>query len=224
MAAPMSSKACRWALVGSVSIGTATSVPVNRTWLRVKVARCSSRARKLRISDGRVVLARGLGLGAGGTAGGGDRAGRGGRVLVGEGERRPCLARVPGEVAGEHADQHVGPGAFFEPVEDGPQVQVVSLDVAEVPLHVLEVLAGGHHGGRVQLAGGALYVYFVSTASGDSSSPNLGRPKPHDEIEATLGWRTLYRSTCKSGHGALRAATRVSRACCDVGRTIALTF
>ena len=48
MAAPMSSKACRWALVGSVSIGTATSVPVNRTWLRVKVARCSSRARKLR--------------------------------------------------------------------------------------------------------------------------------------------------------------------------------
>ena len=46
--APMSWKACRWALVGSVSIGMVTWVPVNRTWLRVRVARCSSRLRKLR--------------------------------------------------------------------------------------------------------------------------------------------------------------------------------
>jgi hypothetical protein len=48
IAAPMSSKACRWALVGSVSIAMVTWVPVYRTWLRVKVARCSSRPRKLR--------------------------------------------------------------------------------------------------------------------------------------------------------------------------------
>ena len=46
--APMSWKACRWALVGSVSIAMVTWVPVYRTWLRVKVARCSSRSRKLR--------------------------------------------------------------------------------------------------------------------------------------------------------------------------------
>ena len=46
--APMNSKACRWALVGSVSIAMVTWVPVYRTWLRVKVARCSSRPRKLR--------------------------------------------------------------------------------------------------------------------------------------------------------------------------------
>ena len=46
--APMSSKACRWVLVGSVSIAMVTWVPVYRTWLRVKVARCSSRPRKLR--------------------------------------------------------------------------------------------------------------------------------------------------------------------------------
>jgi len=45
---PMSSKACRWALVGSASIAMVTSVPVYRTWLRVSVARCSSRPRKLR--------------------------------------------------------------------------------------------------------------------------------------------------------------------------------
>ena len=48
MAVPMSWKAWRWALVGSVSIAMVTWVPVYRTWLRVKVARCSSRPRKLR--------------------------------------------------------------------------------------------------------------------------------------------------------------------------------
>jgi len=37
-------------------------------------------------------------------------------------------------VAGEHADQHVRFAAFFETVEDGPQVQVVRFDVPEVPL------------------------------------------------------------------------------------------
>jgi hypothetical protein len=41
---------------------------------------------------------------------------------------------VPGEVAGEHADQHVRPDAFFQPVEHWPQVQVVGFDVPEVPL------------------------------------------------------------------------------------------
>ena len=46
--APMSSKACRWVLVGSASIAMVTWVPVYRTWLRVSVARCSIRPRKLR--------------------------------------------------------------------------------------------------------------------------------------------------------------------------------
>jgi len=43
----MSLKACRWVLVGSASIGTVAVVPAKRTWLRVRVARCSSRPRKL---------------------------------------------------------------------------------------------------------------------------------------------------------------------------------
>ena len=77
------------------------------------------------------------------AAGRGDGVGRGGRVLVGEGQRRPGPAQVPGQVAGEHADQHVGPDAFFQPVEDRPQVQVVGFDVPEVPLDVFEVLVGG---------------------------------------------------------------------------------
>ena len=50
---------------------------------------------------------------------------------------------MPGEVGGEHADQHVALDAFFEAVEDGAQVEVVGLDVAEVALDVLEVLVGG---------------------------------------------------------------------------------
>jgi hypothetical protein len=45
---PIRSKASRWMLVGSVSIGTVAWVPAKRTWLRVRVARCSSRPRKLR--------------------------------------------------------------------------------------------------------------------------------------------------------------------------------
>src|SRR5207302_10389619 len=85
---------------------------------------------------GRVVLAGGLGPGGCGAAGLGDGVLGDGRVLVGEGERRPGPAQVPGEVAGEHADQHVGLDAFFQVVEDGPRVQVVGLDVAEVPLDV----------------------------------------------------------------------------------------
>ena len=48
MAVPRRLKASRWVLVGSVSIGTVTWVPANRTWLRGKVARCWSRPRKLR--------------------------------------------------------------------------------------------------------------------------------------------------------------------------------
>ena len=60
---------------------------------------------------------------------------------------------MPGEVAGEHADQHVGLDMFLEPVEDGPQVQVVGFDVPEVPFDVFEVLVGGHHSGRVEFAG-----------------------------------------------------------------------
>jgi len=46
MAVPMSSKACRWVLVASVSVGMVTWVPVYRTWLRVKVARRSGRPRE----------------------------------------------------------------------------------------------------------------------------------------------------------------------------------
>src|SRR5262249_59248114 len=103
---------------------------------------------------GRVVLAGGLGLRGGGAAGGSDGVRGGGRVLVGEGQRRPGPAQVPDQVAAEHADQHVGFDALFEPVEDRAQVQVVGLDRPEVAFDVFEVLVGGDHGGGAELAGG----------------------------------------------------------------------
>jgi hypothetical protein len=77
-------------------------------------------------------LAGGLGIGGCRPAGGGDGVGPVGRVLVGEGERCPGLAQVPDQVAGEHADQHVGANAVLQPVPDGPHVQVVGFDVPEV--------------------------------------------------------------------------------------------
>ena len=48
MAVPMSSKAWRWALVGSVRTGTVAGVPGKRSSLRVRVPRWASRPRKLR--------------------------------------------------------------------------------------------------------------------------------------------------------------------------------
>src|SRR5262249_30600808 len=66
----------------------------------------------------------------------------------------PGVAQVPGEVAGEHADQHVAADALFEAVEDRAQGQVVGLEVAEVPLDVFEVLVGADHAGCVQVGGG----------------------------------------------------------------------
>ena len=61
---------------------------------------------------------------------------------------------MPGQVGGEHADQHVGLDAFVEAVPDGAQVQVVGLDVPEVALDVVEVLVGGDDAGGVQVGGG----------------------------------------------------------------------
>lgn len=42
-----------------------------------------------------------------------------GRVFVGKGHRRPGFARVPDEVAGERADQHVGTGSLVAPMTNG---------------------------------------------------------------------------------------------------------
>ena len=162
----MRSKASRWALVGSASMGTVAWAPVNRTWLRVRVARWASSRGSCGRGAGRVVLAGGLGLGGGGAAGGRDRIAWLRRVLIGEGQQRPGAAQVPGQVAGEHADQHVCLDAFFQPVEHRPQIQVVGLDRAEVPLDVLEVLVGTDDAGGVEVAGG----------TGVRSTQNPSRP------------------------------------------------
>ena len=48
---------------------------------------------------------------------------------------------MPGEVGGEHADQHVAFDAVLEAVADRAQIEVVGFDVPEVALDVLD-LAG----------------------------------------------------------------------------------
>ena len=116
-----------------------------------------------------VALVGGLGLGGGGALGGGDGVVAVGWCLVGEGQRRPGFAEVPDQVAGEHADQHVGFDSLFEAVVDGAQVQVVDLDGAEVTFDVGEVLVGEYHAGRVQLFGidaGAQHVDAVEGGFG----------------------------------------------------------
>ncbi len=60
----------------------------------------------------------------------------------------------------------MGLDAFLEPVEHRPQVQVVGLDVAEVPFHVFEVLVGGDHGGAVQFGGGDRGAEHVEPVQG----------------------------------------------------------
>jgi hypothetical protein len=87
---------------------------------------------------------------------------------------------VPGEVAGEHADQHVGFDAFFQAVEHRAQVQVVGLDVAEVPLHVPEVSVGGDHGGGGELAGGDGGAQHVEPVQGRFGG-DLVLPAPHGQ-------------------------------------------
>ena len=132
--APMRSKASRWALVGSVSMGTVAAGAGEPDLVAGQGGQVGEQAAEAAVgAAGAVALAGGLGLGGGRAAGGGDRVAWRGRVLVGEGQRRPGLAQVPGQVGGEHADQHVGLDAFFEPVEDRAQVQVVGLDVAGSP-------------------------------------------------------------------------------------------
>jgi hypothetical protein len=56
---------------------------------------------------------------------------------------------VPDEVAGQHA----GADPVVEAVVDGPQVQVVGFDDAEVAFDLGQVLVADDHPGRVQLGG-----------------------------------------------------------------------
>jgi hypothetical protein len=79
---------------------------------------------------------------------------------------------VPDQVAGEHADQHVGLHAVFEPVPDGAQDQVVGLDVPEVAFEFGQVLVGGDR------AGGVSGRRLPSGALGPRVSRHGSRPDP----------------------------------------------
>ena len=84
---------------------------------------------------------------------------------------------MPDEVGGEHADQHVALDAFFEAVEDGPQVQVVGLDVAEVALGVFEVLVGGQPF-RPATSAAVRFVFYGRVSTEDYQDPARSRSGP----------------------------------------------
>ena len=67
-------------------------------------------------------------LRGGGTDGFGDGVGTDGPVLVGEQQRFPRGFQVPGEVVGEHADQHVRADAVLEVVVDRADLQLRALE------------------------------------------------------------------------------------------------
>jgi len=118
-------------------------------WMRlaVMVARPASRvARLCRGAQSAVCLVASLASAAGN--GGRGRPGwaglggpGGGEVVVFEQHGRELALHVPGHVAGEHADQHVGAYPVGEPVADGSDQQV-GVQAAERPLDVFQGLVG----------------------------------------------------------------------------------
>src|ERR1035437_7041417 len=117
-----------------------------------------------------------------GASGRGDRVDGDGDVLIGEGELGECVAQVPGEVGGEHADKDVAADPVFEVVAGGPQVQVVGLGDAEVPLDIFEVLgidAGADHVDPV--AGGLGGDLLLIAAPGETGAGDVA-----DEMLADL--------------------------------------
>ena len=119
MGVSRSSKARRWSGVGSASMGDVGVGAVVADLVAGEGGQVVEQAAEAaeRVAVG-VVFAGGLGVGVGGALGGGDGVVALGWVFVGEGQRRPGLAQVPDEVAGEHADQHVGVDAVVEAVVD----------------------------------------------------------------------------------------------------------
>ena len=73
---------------------------------------------------------------------------------------------MPDEVAGQHADQHVGFDPVVEAVVDRAQVQVVGFDDAEVAFDVGEVLVAGDDRGRVEVSAGDAGAHHVDAVEG----------------------------------------------------------
>src|SRR6185369_5003210 len=74
------------------------------------------------------------------------------------------------QVAGQHADQHVGFDPLGEPVVDGAQVEVIGFDAAEVAFDVGEVLVAGDHRGRVEFGGCHVGAQHVDAVEGGFGS------------------------------------------------------
>ena len=140
MGLPRSSKARHRSGVGVV--GFSTRFPAKLTVFLVSVARWAISSWYPRTGSlSGVILAVSFAAAAA-DAGRDYRVFAGGLVIVGKGERRQCLAQVPGEVGGEHADQHVAADPVFQVVVDGTQGGVFGFHQPEVAFQVPGVFVG----------------------------------------------------------------------------------
>jgi transposase len=132
--------------------------------------------------------------GRGGRAvGRADRVGTGWWVFVSEGERGEGPAQVPDQVGSEHADQHVRADPVGEAVVDGPQVQVVDLDGAEVALDVGQVLVGGHDVGGGQVVATDVGAQHVDAVEGGFGG-DVGLAAGDGQGGVGDGWRAPFLS------------------------------
>src|SRR6266699_3702194 len=103
----------------------------------------------------------------------------------------PASVHVPGDVVGEHADEHVGGDPVFEPVADGADQQV-GVQAAEDPLDVFQGLVGLHRGAGAEHAGGQAGADHVDAVQGRFAGDLLlvaapGQPVAGDVHSEVLG-------------------------------------
>src|SRR5262245_147151 len=77
----------------------------------------------------------------------------GGPVVIVKQDGRQCLAHMPFEMIGEHAQEHVGAHARAGPVVDRTNFEVYGLDAAKGPFDTGQALVGAHRSGGIDSFG-----------------------------------------------------------------------
>ena len=190
---PSRSRACRWIGVGVVTIWKpGRSGSAGWMWFRQMVARSRSRVAKLCTgwpSWVRLVAALASAFaervaGATGLVPGGLG---GWLVVVGEQHGRQAGLHVPGDVVGEHPQEHVRADPGLGAVPDGPDVQV-GVEGAEGALDVGEGLVGGDDFVAVQPGGWHAGAQHVDAVQGGFGGDGAGVTGVAEVIVGDARW------------------------------------